>query len=229
MQQQPMMAQPGVVAQPGVAVAQLMPQPQYVYTSTHNSFLQQPPPVAGAVLSHGGVPHLQQQPQTSGVVLAQPLLQQQPQPAVLQQPPVQLMTTASHQPVVIYSSSDPLTCPTPALIAAPTPAPPSSSTYAFDPSGLSAAQQLALIQSQQQHQQQHLKKMRQRLPHVSGRELQTLHKQIKDLQHKQHQQTLSTLRLAQVQEKQAFKYLDSALKGRQKNSFHRVGFNMKVG
>ena len=130
----------------------------------------------------------------------------------------------------------------PALITAPTPAPivvntalpvaapaPSSNSYNFDPSGLTPAQQLAYAQAQQQHQQQHLKKMRQRLPHVSGRELQTLHKQIKDLQHKQHMQTLQTLRLAQVQEKQAFNYLDSAFKTRQKpNTYHRVNFQLKV-
>ena len=84
--------------------------------------------------------------------------------------------------------------------------------------------------------------MRQRLPHVSGRELSALSKQIKDLQHKQHQQTLQTLRLAQVQEKQTFKYLDSALKGRGHGSGHggggrsiyntiprAVGFSFKVG
>ena len=112
--------------------------------------------------------------------------------------------------------------------------PPSSypvvSSNSFDPSGLTPAQQLAYAQAQQQHQQQHLKKMRQRLPHVSGRELQALHKQIKDLQQKQHLQTLQTLRLAQVQEKQAFNYLDSALKSRQKpaNTYHRVNFQLKV-
>ena len=105
----------------------------------------------------------------------------------------------------------------------------SSNSYNFDPSGLTPAQQLAYAQAQQQHQQQHLKKMRQRLPHVSGRELNNLHRQIKDLQHKQHQQTLQTLRLAQVQEKQAFNYLDSAFKTRQKpNTYHRVNFQLKV-
>ena len=153
------------------------------------------------------------------------------------QPGVQLMAGSQPQPVVIYSSGEPLMAPTPALFSAPTPAPlvvntsvpmSSSTNYTFDPSGLTPAQQLAYAQAQQQHQQQHLKKMRQRLPHVSGRELQSLHKQIKDLQHKQHLQTLQTLRLAQVQEKQAFKYLDTALKNRQKNTYHRVGFHLKV-
>ena len=135
--------------------------------------------------------------------------------------------------------------PSPALISAPTPAPApilvnntalpvqppvaSSNSYSFDPSGLTPAQQLAYAQAQQQHQQQHLKKMRQRLPHVSGRELNSLHKQIKDLQHRQHLQTLQTLRIAQVQEKQAFNYLDSAFKTRQKpNTYHRVNFQLKV-
>merc|ERR550532_1588274 len=132
-----------------------------------------------------------------------------------------------------HNSHDPIMAPTPAPIvvntALPVAAPaPSSNSYNFDPSGLTPAQQLAYAQAQQQHQQQHLKKMRQRLPHVSGRELQTLHKQIKDLQHKQHMQTLQTLRLAQVQEKQAFNYLDSAFKTRQKpNTYHRVNFQLK--
>ena len=106
----------------------------------------------------------------------------------------------------------------------------------IDPSltGLTNAQQLALLHSQQQHQAHHLKKMKQRLPHVSGRELQALHKQIKELQIKQQHQTLQTLRLAKAQEKQAFKYLDSALKGRsggapRNASLHRVGFQLKVG
>ena len=76
--------------------------------------------------------------------------------------------------------------------------------------------------------------MKQRLPHVSGRELQALHKQIKELQIKQQHQTLQTLRLAKAQEKQAFKYLDSALKGRsggapRNASLYRVGFQLKVG
>jgi len=237
--------QPAVVQQPNILLAQgnaPQPQPTYVYTSNQNPFLQQPPPPAGTILQQPQQ-QVQQVSQTSGIVLAhQPVQQQQ---LVQQQPGVQLMQVPQQtgQPIVIYSSAE-LTAPTPALISAPTPSPlvvnssiPMSSTaYTFDPSSLSASQQLALIQSQQQHQQQHLKKMRQRLPHVSGRELQTLHKQIKDLQHKQHQQTLQTLRLAQVQEKQAFKYLDSALKTRQmpKNSYshsaHRVvGFNIKVG
>ena len=160
--------------------------------------------------------------------------------------PVQLV--AQSLPTVLPSHTFPdpsLVAPTPALISAPTPAPApilvnntalpvqppvaSSNSYSFDPSGLTPAQQLAYAQAQQQHQQQHLKKMRQRLPHVSGRELNSLHKQIKDLQHRQHLQTLQTLRIAQVQEKQAFNYLDSAFKTRQKpNTYHRVNFQLKV-
>merc|ERR1719239_743623 len=146
---------------------------------------------------------------------------------------------------LVTSSGQPLTATPAPFLSAPTPQPivvsqtvplQSSSTnpqnpqnYTFDPAGLTPAQQLAYAQAQQQHQQQHLKKMRQRLPHVSGRELSSLQKQIKDLQHKQHLQTVQTLRLAQVQEKQAFNYLDTALKTRQpKNTYHRVGFHLKV-
>ena len=71
--------------------------------------------------------------------------------------------------------------------------------------------------------------MRQRLPHVSGAELRTLQLQIADLQRQQQLQNLQTLRLAQKQEKQAFNYLDSALKSRQKpNTYHRVNFQLKV-
>jgi len=91
---------------------------------------------------------------------------------------------AQSLPTVLPSHTfhDPsLVAPTPALISAPTPAPApilvnntalpvqppvvSSNSYSFDPSGLTPAQQLAYAQAQQQHQQQHLKKMRQRLPH----------------------------------------------------------------
>jgi hypothetical protein len=114
------------------------------------------------------------------------------------------------------------------MVSSTLPPPPMSSGYSFDPAGLSAGQQLAYLQAQQQHQQQHLKKMRQRLPHVSGRDLQVLHSQIRELQNKQHMQTLQTLRLAQVQEKQAFKYLDSAFKSRQRNAYQRVGFQLQV-
>merc|ERR550532_1290509 len=69
-----------------------------------------------------------------------------------------------------HNSHDPIMAPTPAPIvvntALPVAAPaPSSNSYNFDPSGLTPAQQLAYAQAQQQHQQQHLKKMRQRLPH----------------------------------------------------------------
>merc|ERR550532_3203608 len=69
-----------------------------------------------------------------------------------------------------HNSHDPIMAPTPAPIvvntALPVAAPaPSSNSYNFDPSGLTPAQQLAYAQMQLQHQQQHLKKMRQRLPH----------------------------------------------------------------
>ncbi|XP_071744062.1 uncharacterized protein [Lepeophtheirus salmonis] len=74
------------------------------------------------------------------------------------------------------------------------------------------------LQSQQQQmylqQMQNLKKMRQRLPHVSGAELARLQKQIRDLQQQQQLQTLQTLQLAKKQEKQAFKYLNQSIKAR---------------
>ena len=74
-------------------------------------------------------------------------------------------------------------------------------------------------QMQLHHQQQHLKKMRQRLPHVSGAELKMLQKQIRDLQQQQQLQTLQTLQLAQKQEKQAFKYLNRAIKSRPSRTY----------
>ena len=240
-QQQPpapvMAAQPsqhaGILSNPTVVNPN---QILYQSSTQQNSYMQpaqiqqqQAPMVISATPAPGGA---------APVVLTQPA------------PPMQLVAANSqpNQPLVVqYSSQEPMVAPTPALISAPTPAPasilvnhtalpvqhppvPSSSnSYSFDPSGLTPAQQLAYAQAQQQHQQQHLKKMRQRLPHVSGRELQNLHRQIKDLQHKQHMQTLQTLRLAQVQEKQAFNYLDSAFKTRQKpNTYHRVNFQLKV-
>ena len=75
-------------------------------------------------------------------------------------------------------------------------------------------QQLQLQQLQLQQQYQQLKRMQQRLPHVSGLELRTLQKQIRDLQQHQQIQSLQTLRLAQKQEQQAFKYLNKAIKSR---------------
>merc|ERR1719317_1145458 len=223
----------GVVPQPQ---AQLSNQP-ILYTNSQNSFLQQQQQPGGG---SGMVVQQHQQPAQQATQQQQQQQQQPVSGVVLTQPGVQLVAGSQPQvqPVVIYSSGEPLMAPTPAIFSAPTPAPlvvntsvpmSSSTNYTFDPSGLTPAQQLAYAQAQQQHQQQHLKKMRQRLPHVSGRELQSLHKQIKDLQHKQHLQTLQTLRLAQVQEKQAFKYLDTALKNRQKNTYHRVGFHLKGG
>ena len=77
-----------------------------------------------------------------------------------------------------------------------------------------AQQQLMLQQLQVQQQYQQLKRMQQRLPHVSGVELRTLQKQIRDLQQHQQMQSLQTLRLAQKQEQQAFKYLNKAIKSR---------------
>ena len=232
-----MVAGPGGVAGPHHAVVVQQHQPHQPAAPTlvaPNQIIYQP----------NSQPSYLQPPGTGGVSGGPPappppmVISATPAPA---QPVVQLV--AGPQPGVVmyssHSSHEPVIAPTPALITAPTPAPaplvvntapaPSSNSYNFDPSGLTPAQQLAYAQAQQQHQQQHLKKMRQRLPHVSGRELQSLHKQIKDLQHKQHMQTLQTLRLAQVQEKQAFNYLDSAFKTRQKpNTYHRVNFQLKV-
>ena len=69
--------------------------------------------------------------------------------------------------------------------------------------------------------------MRQRLPHVSGDELKLLQKQIRDLQLQQHLQTLQTQRLAQKQEKQAFKYLNQAIKNRPSRTYQTL-YNNKV-
>ena len=221
-----------LVVQPAGQPAQA---PTYVISSQpQTSFLQQAGgQVQGGqqvVLAPPGTSNLvtSQHPASSQLVVVQPT--SQPAPQVVQ---------------LVTSSGQPLTATPAPFLSAPTPQPivvsqtvplqssstnpPNPQNYTFDPAGLTPAQQLAYAQAQQQHQQQHLKKMRQRLPHVSGRELSTLQKQIKDLQHKQHLQTVQTLRLAQVQEKQAFNYLDTALKTRQpKNTYHRVGFHLKV-
>ena len=223
-----------LVVQPAGQPAQA---PTYVISS-------QPPPQTSFLQQAGGVPQGGQQvvlqpagtsnlvtttnPAQPNLVVVQPT--SQPAPQVVQ---------------LVASSGQPLTATPAPFLSAPTPQPivvsqtvplqssstnpPNPQNYTFDPAGLTPAQQLGYAQAQQQHQQQHLKKMRQRLPHVSGRELSSLQKQIKDLQHKQHLQTVQTLRLAQVQEKQAFNYLDTALKTRQpKNTYHRVGFHLKV-
>ena len=91
-----------------------------------------------------------------------------------------------------------------------------SSSNNFDPNTMTPQQ---FQQMQLHHQQQHLKKMRQRLPHVSGAELKMLQKQIRDLQQQQQLQTLQTLQLAQKQEKQAFKYLNRAIKNRPSRTY----------
>ena len=91
-----------------------------------------------------------------------------------------------------------------------------SSSNNFDPNTMTPQQ---FQQMQLHHQQQHLKKMRQRLPHVSGAELKMLQKQIRDLQQQQQLQTLQTLQLAQKQEKQAFKYLNRAIKSRPSRTY----------
>ena len=246
--QQQHVAGPQLVVQPGqvlAAAGQPTAQPtlvnpnQFVYQSAQS--VSQPSSYVQPGAGQGGLVTNSAQPLVISAT---------PAPAFPQAQAVQLVAApqASSLPAMLPSHTFPepaLVAPTPALISAPTPAPApilvnntalpvqppvaSSNSYSFDPSGLTPAQQLAYAQAQQQHQQQHLKKMRQRLPHVSGRELNGLHKQIKDLQHRQHLQTLQTLRIAQVQEKQAFNYLDSALKTRQKpNTYHRVNFQLKV-
>merc|ERR1719232_289880 len=208
------------VAGPPLVMQQQMPQQnnpslvnpnQIIYqaSNSQNSYMQPPQQPQGGLVT-GGPPM---------VISATPAPGAAPAPVVIPQPaPVQLVSQPAPAPVVIQYSGGghdtSMMAPTPALISAPTPAPilmnntapnhppptvvsSNAPLYSFDPSGLTPAQQLAYAQAQQQHQQQHLKKMRQRLPHVSGRELHGLHKQIKDLQHKQHLQTLQTLRLAQ--------------------------------
>merc|ERR1719282_1027834 len=121
------------------------------------------------------------------VISATPAPGAAPAPVVIPQPaPVQLVSQPAPAPVVIQYSGGghdtSMMAPTPALTSAPTPAPilmnntapnhppptvvsSNAPLYSFDPSGLTPAQQLAYAQAQQQHQQQHLKKMRQRLPH----------------------------------------------------------------
>ena len=89
-----------------------------------------------------------------------------------------------------------------------------------------AAQQQQLLQHMQmQQQKQQLKNMRQRLPHVSGAEMRTLQLQIADLQRQQQLQNLQTLRLAQKQEKQAFKYLNQAIKNRPSRTYQSLYTN----
>lgn len=252
-QQQQAVAGPQLVVQAGqpgqVLAAAGQPTAQATLVNPNQQFTVYHQPTAQQTVSQPSS-YVQPGPSQGGLVTgpAQPLvISATPAPAFPQaQPPVQLVAQSLPTVLPSHNVMDPsLMAPTPALISAPTPAPilvnntalpvqqhpvaSSSNTYSFDPSGLTPAQQLAYAQAQQQHQQQHLKKMRQRLPHVSGRELNSLHKQIKDLQHRQHLQTLQTLRIAQVQEKQAFNYLDSAFKTRQKpNTYHRVNFQLKV-
>merc|ERR1719317_197271 len=159
----------GVVPQPQ---AQLSNQP-ILYTNSQNSFLQQQQQPGGG---SGMVVQQHQQPAQQQATQQQQQQQQPVSGVVLTQPGVQLVAGSQPQvqPVVIYSSGEPLMAPTPAIFSAPMPAPlvvntsvpmSSSTNYTFDPSGLTPAQQLAYAQAQQQHQQQHLKKMRQRLPH----------------------------------------------------------------
>merc|ERR1712062_319355 len=103
---------------------------------------------------------------------------------------------------------------------------PASATSApggLDLNNLNPQQQQLLQQMQlQQQQQQHLKKLRQRMPHVSGAEMRTLQLQIADLQRQQQLQNLQTLRLAQRQEKQAFKYLNQAIKNRPSRTYQTL-------
>merc|ERR1719500_1648179 len=139
-----------------------------------NQPMNQQPNMAGGqvqggqqvVLAPPGTSNLvtSQHPASSQLVVVQPT--SQPAPQVVQ---------------LVTSSGQPLTATPAPFLSAPTPQPivvsqtvplQSSSTnpqnpqnYTFDPAGLTPAQQLAYAQAQQQHQQQHLKKMRQRLPH----------------------------------------------------------------
>jgi hypothetical protein len=107
--------------------------------------------------------------------------------------------------------------------------PPSALNHGLlDPSTLTPQQQQLFHQMQLQHQAQHLKKMRQRLPHVSGAELRTLQKQISELQQQQQQQQLQTLRLQQKQEQQAFKYLNKAIKTRPSRTYQTRFIAAKV-
>ena len=225
--------QPGQMSQPQQMVIATAPnQPQTIVQTVQpaGGTLQAMQPItmqpAGSTVQFV---QAAQQP-TSAIVITDPITA--PTPALISAPtptPIVVNTLGGHHPInsagLVAGGAYPISS---AMVGGGGP-------QLIDPTtGLTNAQQLALLHSQQQHQAHHLKKMKQRLPHVSGRELQALHKQIKELQIKQQQQTLQTLRLAKAQEKQAFKYLDSALKGRsggapRNASLHRVGFQLKVG
>ena len=180
---------------------------------------------------------MQQQPQqpqhVTTVVSGQPpagsLYVHQPA-AILQQQPTSLIVSAApsgfaHSSATI--TTEQLQAAAAAAAAAAIGLPPPSSHGILDPSTLNPAQQQLFHQMQLQHQAQHLKKMRQRLPHVSGAELRTLQKQISELQQQQQMQQLQTLRLQQKQEQQAFKYLNKAIKDRPSRTY-QSRFNNKV-
>jgi hypothetical protein len=164
----------------------------------------------------------QPQPQTSLYVH---------QPAILQgQQPASLIVSAAPSG---YQTSGPtftteqLQAAAAAAAAAAIGLPPPSHGM-LDPSTLNPQQQQLFHQMQLQHQAQHLKKMRQRLPHVSGAELRTLQKQISELQQQQQMQQLQTLRLQQKQEQQAFKYLNKAIKTRPNRTYQSRFTTTKV-
>jgi hypothetical protein len=169
----------------------------------------------------------QQQPQQhlTTVVSGQPqqsLIVHQPATALLPgQQPASLIVSAAPASSGPTFTSDQLQAAAAAAAAAAIGLPPPSSLShgLLDPNTLNPQQQQLFHQMQLQHQAQHLKKMRQRLPHVSGAEYRTLQKQISDLQQQQQVQQLQTLRLQQKQEQQAFKYLNKAIKARPSRSY----------
>lgn len=161
------------------------------------------------------------QPQPGSLIVHQPaLLHGQPQQAMI--------VSAAPANTGPTFTTDQLQAAAAAAAAAAIGLPPPSSHGILDPSTLNPQQQQLFHQMQLQHQAQHLKKMRQRLPHVSGAELRTLQKQIGDLQQQQQLQQLQTLRLQQKQEQQAFKYLNKAIKTRPSRTYQSRFITAKV-
>ena len=159
----------------------------------------------------------QQQPQPGSIYVQQPatILQQQQQPAGL----IVSAAPSSYNHSAATFTMDQLQAAAAAAAAAAIGLPPPSSHGILDPNTLNPQQQQLFHQMQLAHQAQHLKKMRQRLPHVSGAELRTLQKQISELQQQQQMQQLQTLKLQQKQEQQAFKYLNKAINDRPSRTY----------
>ena len=180
--------------------------------------VQQPQQLATVVSGH-------HQPATASLIVHQPGTALLPG-----QQPGSLIVSAAPAHTGPTFTTDQLQAAAAAAAAAAIGLPPPSSLNhgLLDPSTLTPQQQQLFHQMQLQHQAQHLKKMRQRLPHVSGAELRALQKQISDLQQQQQMQQLQTLRLQQKQEQQAFKYLNKAIKTRPSRTYQSRFIATKV-